>query len=75
MHQVLSFDWRSLAMAVGYWDEMTYLSCDSLSRLILWNMIQYSGNSLRLGYVVVWLWQSAVRDYEPLHLHSISRLF
>ena len=33
-------------MAVDYRDKMTYLSCDSLSRLILRNMIQYSGNNL-----------------------------
>ena len=38
-------------MDVEYRAKMTYLSADSLSRLILWNMVQYSGNSLRLGYM------------------------
>ena len=44
-------------MDVVYRDELTYLSCGSLSRLKLRNMIQYSGNSLRLGGVEVWLWK------------------
>ena len=43
-------------------DEMTYLSFNSLSILILWNMVKYSGNILRLGWERVWLWQSTVRD-------------
>ena len=33
-----------MPMDVDYRAEMTYLSSDSLSRLVLRNMVQYSGN-------------------------------
>ena len=61
-------------MDVVYRDELTHLSYGSLSRLKLRNMIQYSGTSPRLGGVRVWLWQAMVRDYEPLHRHSLVKL-
>ena len=44
-------------MDVEYRDEMTYLSLTLCLRLILWNVVQYSGNKL-LEKACVWgeLW-------------------
>ena len=41
---LLAADWLPCVPGRLYWDEMLYLRCVSLSRLCLWNMVQYSAN-------------------------------
>ena len=45
--RLLTADWLPCVPGRLYWDEMLYLRCVSLSRLCLWNMVQYSANNPR----------------------------
>ena len=42
--RLLTADWLPCVPGRLYWDKMLYLRCVSLSRLCLWNMVQYSAN-------------------------------